>query len=464
MKQTHKSLVGLLGLAVVGGGLAGAAVWSTRHDAAKKKADEKAAQLFTFKADQVTALTVQAKGDTTVLTKDKSGWRITQPISAPADASAVEGLLANLSSLRSARTLDGAGGDLAKYGLAKPATAVTATYPGGTASVSLGDTNDFSGGQYAVVGGKASPLLLEGTHPVLAKSSFELRDKRLLIFDGAEVAKLQIDASPDAYTLERDGARWKVTAPREEKADDAAVSRILGALSNLKATAVASEAATDLKPFGLEVPQATVTLTLKSGKQVVLKLGQGSDKKMFAQASTQPLVAEVPSSAAAPLHVSLDALQDKTIARVARDQVAAVQLTTPKGDKLLIQRKTTSSDAGASVQTWVQLSPKSGAVPRWKASSLLYTFANLRGTQVVGQAPADLAKFGLDKPTREVTLQDTTGKALADVIFGKVDGANTYAKAKDDPRIFELLASRLSDLPNAPDDLLEKKTATAAKR
>ena len=467
MTQIQRSLVGLVAMLVLAGGL-GYAAWNSKHAAEEKtQADEKAAQLLTFDPETVTALTVTAKEQTTVMIKTADGWRITAPLQLAGDAETIRSVLTRLSTVRRKSVVDEHPTDLAKYGLDKPVARLSVTWPGGSSELVLGAMNDFANGEYARLGGNDAVLLLEGNHqPVLARGTFDLRDKRLVDVDPAQVKTIDVDAPPDRYTLKRDVDGWKVIAPKSEKADPTVVENVLGVALNARANAIANESDDALDTYGLGTPMAAITVTLADGKSVALGFGQASpngEKREYAHASSGHTIAQVPLDAHARLHQSLEALEDKTVSHVARDEVAAMQFTTPKGEKVLLQRKHEKNDAGADVDVWTVLAPKPGPAKKWKMAQLLGLFANLKGTAVVGQAPADLAKFGLDKPTREASAQDGSGKELASVRFGKEDDGKVYAVADGDPRIFAVETQKANQFPNSGDDVIDAPPATTAK-
>lgn len=465
MTQVQRTLATLGGVAVLAAGLGGYAWWQTRQDAQKKASEQKQAQLVSFEPAKANALTVVAKGETTVLAKGADGWKITSPVQARADEGTVQTLLDQLSQLKSQSTVEEHGAaSLAKFGLDKPSARLTVGWPGGGTEVALGSVNSYSGGQYATRSGSDAVLLLSGSHDaVLARTTFDLRDKHLARVPTDSLSRIEVDAAPDRYTLERDGAGWKVVEPRPERADDAVVNKVVSVLNDLRATAIADEKGEDLSKWGLDKPVATLTLVGKDGSRTELLLGKakvGTDERGFARASTGPMVAQVPVDAAAPLHQSLEALEDKTVARVDRNAVAAMEFTTSDGKRVLLQRKKAQPDAGA-LEKWAVLAPKSGDAKTWKVNSLLYLFSNLKASKIAAETQTDLAKYGLDKPKQTATLQDVAGKALASLKFGKEDGSVVYAIADGDPRVFAVEKSRLTELPKTGDEVLDTPPATA---
>lgn len=459
MTQVQRSLATLGVAALLAAGVGGYAFWSGKQDEQKQKADEQAAQLFPFDPAQVNSLTLSAKGETTTLTKSAEGWKLTAPVQARADEAAVQAILEQLKELKSKSTVEEHGASqLAKYGLDKPSARVTVAWSGGGGELTLGAVNGYSGGQYAQRSGSDAILLLNGSHDAaFARTTFELRDKRLARIDESQVQRIDVSAPPDRYAIERSGDGWQVVEPKSEKADDAQVRRVLSALEDLRATSIADETGSELAKWGLDKPADTLALTMKDGSKVQLSLAvvqQGSEKRGYARTTQEPVIAQVPVDAAQPLHQSLESLEDKTVARVDRSAVVAMQFTTAGGQQVLLQKKKGEPDAGT-VESWVELGPKSGDAKRWKVNSLLYLFSNLKAQKIAAPDQKELAKFGLEKPSRVAVLQDVSGKALAEVKLGKEENGSVYAVAEGDPRVFALDASRMNDLPKDGEELLE---------
>src|SRR6185312_9665329 len=121
---------------------------------------------------------------TTAMIKTADGWRITAPLQLAGDAETIRSVLTRLSTVRRKSVVDEHPTDLAKYGLDKPVARLAVTWPGGSSELVLGAMNEFANGEYARLGGNDAVLLLEGNHePVLARGTFDLRDKRLVDVD-----------------------------------------------------------------------------------------------------------------------------------------------------------------------------------------------------------------------------------------------------------------------------------------
>ena len=97
MKQTTKTLIGLLALVTVAGAIVGAALWAGKDEQKKAEQKEKSEKLFDFDKAHARSLRLEKDGKlVAALAKDEKGWKLEQPIKAEADDSAVDSLLSSL--------------------------------------------------------------------------------------------------------------------------------------------------------------------------------------------------------------------------------------------------------------------------------------------------------------------------------------------------------------------------------
>ncbi len=65
-----------------------------------------------------------------------------------------------------------------------------------------------------------------------------------------------------------------------------------------------------------------------------------------------------------------------------------------------------------------------------------------------GEEPA---RYGLDPPELEITLQRADGSEIGTVLVGKREGDRVFVRTKTAPAIYALEARQLGDLPNLDD-------------
>src|SRR3989475_734990 len=264
-------------------------------------------KLVDFKEDDVQGFTIISSQGEIAVVRDDGRWTIRKPRPMEADATAVGEFLRTLMLAPESRVVDETGTDLKAYGLDTPSLTVSLRLASGTQTVRVGDAGPLSATLYAKRDDSPKVLLttLAG-RDLLAKSIQEFRRKRVLPFDRLRVTRVKIVGPQETIVLDREGkgekAVWKIKAPLETAADQPEVKSLLFALEDLKAQdfiddpkehvakraalgkpltsitllvarvvrlqaeKIATEKATDLKPYGLASPIAELIAAGEQGK------------------------------------------------------------------------------------------------------------------------------------------------------------------------------------------------------
>ena len=206
-----------------------------------------------FARDGVDALRLETTGAPAMaFAKKGSDWRLTAPVAAAADFSAVDGIVSKLfqAQMKSIAADDGTK-ELAKYGLDKPQATVIVGAGSTQATLALGskpdDTSvyarDLSRPMIFTVDATLLEDLKKKPEDVRHKDVFEFRSFNAqsleLTYGGKTYAfAKQKPATPDASSA---AEVWKMTAPEAKDIDQAAFSNLLGSLSNLRAESFADK-------------------------------------------------------------------------------------------------------------------------------------------------------------------------------------------------------------------------------
>ena len=483
MKQTTKSLVTVLAFLAVAGVAALGALYVNKDEAKKAAATEESAKFFAIDKAKARDLKLVRDGALVAEVKRASAtapWTLALPAQvagAEADEATVSAILDRLDSLRSKNTLDGM--DAKAAGLDTPKLAVTVGEEGGKEStLLLGADNTFNQTTYAQKKGEAAiQAIATADKAPFEKTVFDLRDKRVAHLDpGAEVRKIEVSGTQAPYTLEKDGADWKLAGAAGGKADAAAAANIARAVSELKATGIAAETADAARLAGLGLAPAKITarLTLATpgGKDALrtVLLGQpaqaqGSIKvTTVAKRDDSPTVFEVDSQIIRDLDKPLFDLQDKSVLAFDREQVRRIEVAAPGAQTISVARsKGPPPDGGVAEETFEVLAPTKGPANKWKMSGLLFALSGMKAAAMAVAVPATAkgkAALGLDKP-RTVTLFGEGDKVLARIFIGGeatvgVDAnKRRYVQVEGSPRAIPVEKGQLSQLPTAVSDVLQ---------
>lgn len=471
MNQRTRSLATLAALLAVAGGAGLFAYYGVYQKQEKEKAAKETKEKVFADLDKakLSQLTVTAKGQTTVLARSKQpeGWKLVSPVSTAADSSAVDSLLTKMSTLKQKSVVEEKAKDLAKYGLEKPTLKVVARAEDGKElTLRVGDEIGFDNTVYVATGESADVLQAEGgLKGALEKSTFDLRDKRVLPFEDADLSALDVTIDGSAYSLKKVEGKWQVVGPFTDRADEQTVNRVLSALRSLRATQFVTDTAQadDLSKHNLAKPRLEVAMTLAGGGRMTLaaaQAGDGAAKKTYARRHEATFIVEIPESIFTDAAVKIADLRDKSLLSFEKDKVSKAVFSLGS-ESVTIERKKAASDAGTSGDDWAITGPTPGEARKWKMNSVLWGLSSLKGTSIVEENAADLAKYGLDKPAKAVTLFDGAGKELGTVAFGKENGDKMYARNTGGPKVFEIEKAKAGELPSARADLEEPKPAAA---
>ena len=465
MKQTTKSLVGLLALVAIAVGIGFAAAWAGRDEEKKAEQKEKSEKLFEgLEKAKVRALRIVKDGQTVVALSrkdDKTPWTVDEPVKADADEGAANGLIDSLVNLKQKKDL-GDEKDGKQYGLEKAHLIVSAKLEDGKEqSLELGLDNPFDSTLYVRRGGDATIRVVDGFQKAtFDKSLFDLREKKVAhLDDAAEVRSIEVSGVKAPFALQKDAGKWKIGGA---DADGSVADSLASTLKSLRATGVAAEKADKPAEYGLDKPKAVVKLGvgLAGGKDTLsrtLSFGQAARGavalKTYAQRSDSPTVFEVDSQVLKDLDKTPFDLQDKQLTHVNREDVRKLELVSPAGVIEVARSKTAPADGGVAEENFTVVKPAPGPAKKWKLSSALYAIVGLRATSFEGPAPKkDLGKYGLDKP-RTAALYDEKGKELVKVLVGDEKDGKRWVVVGD--RLARVEKAGVDDLPWKPDDVLE---------
>jgi len=284
-------LVSTVALVAVLGGLVGYIYYlETKDPAPPEDAPQKA--FASVEADAIEELRITAGGETTRLTKTGNTWSIVEPVRADADASEVSSITGSLSSLEYDQVVDEKPADLKPFGLDPARIEVAFKVKGQAAEqrILLGEKTPVGENLYAKLPGSPRVFLVPSyLESAFNKTTFALRDKKVLKVDRQKVDGLELKAGPTEIVLAKSGESWTLVKPMAARADYAAVEGAIERLSSAQMQALAADQNAPPSRYGLDAP--TATLTIKTGSSsATLSLGKTENAVVFAKDSSRPLV------------------------------------------------------------------------------------------------------------------------------------------------------------------------------
>lgn len=381
-----------------------------RGKSAEKTAGEEKDKAFPFERAAVKTLRIKNDNGEIRLEKQGEAWKLTAPLQADADKDAIEGLLSSLDFARVERRL-GKESDRKQFGLEPPkATLTVETGAAGTPpTLSIGESNPIGGTYYALLPGTGEVAVVSSSLGEISKKDlFSLRDKSLLALDPWKVKRLSLERGKETIRLEKPDEGWVIRQPVETPADGPTVTDLLTALQNLRATKFEAEkpSAADLRRFGLEPPQARMTL-LQEGWDVEKTVVFGKEVAgggRYARTMGRDPVVSVPTDFWPKVTTRLADLRRKDLMGVQQYRVAVITFARSGGTAMTLTRQ---KDQG-----WSLTGAAKGDVKADSVDALLRAVSELKALSFDDNPKPTVRASLARRPALDLTLQeeaDTTG-------------------------------------------------------
>jgi hypothetical protein len=411
-----------------------------------------------FRAAEVTSVQFIPAGQLEIRAERTNGnWRLVKPITYPAQAASIEGLLLALQQLAPAHTISGAEERQRKnateeYGFA-PRTVLTLTTGGEPKQLLIGRRTAMGDQLYVKVDGVAGVFVVDAQLlRFLPARSDDWRDTALvdlrsLLFDRIGVSNANV-----ALQLQRESTNspWRLAHPLQARANN---KRLGEALQKLHATRVTSfvtdEVASDLEGFGFHSPE--LELTLAQGTNVLMALQFG---KSPTNDSTQVYVRRVGLPAVV------------TVERPAMELWRTAQLNDFRDPHLItLTRKVTEIEVTGAApftllatasNTWhlaeSDLPVDAGLVDEFLRALVSAPIVDFKDSIT----EADLPKYGLAEPARQIKVRapavnGTTNTTLVEIAVGQLKDDLVYVQRADEKNSVYALGildyARLSAVP-----------------
>jgi hypothetical protein len=238
---------------------------------------------------------------------------------------------------------------------------------------------------------------------------------RLWTIEPKDVESLTIKRKDDTVKLKRVGDGWEMLEPVTSRGNNGAINEMVAGLSTARVDREIDPNPSKLSDFGLDPPEALVTLDVK-GHAAPLTLALGGKNPtgvwVYAREGSKPAVVAIGDSVSRDVTRPVAEFRDRVLFAFDRRNVTGVDLDLD-GLKMALE-----AEAGG---TWRIATPGPYRGAADTITEMLETLASATVKEFLGPARSP-APFGLDKPSR-VTLwlgkdKDRTSKTL---LLGKVD-------------------------------------------
>ena len=374
-------------------------------------------KLIDVASDKVTKVTVAPSiGEKFTLEKSGTDWRLTEPVSAPAESFAVDSLVRAVTDARSRGAIEGADATSGATGLANPSYRVDVVADGKTHTVNIGAKSSVGGNVYVSLGdGKEAYIVPVSLAEQLEKPLSDYRKTQLVDVASNQVKQLVVSDKDGkvAVRAQKQGEDWHLVEPTKMPAEKSEIDDMIFAATGLRAVEFVSENAADAPKYQLNKPQLTVALSTEapatqpatqpatapttapaSGRTIVF--GRHDDvlkKNVYAMVSGTPSIAKVAATAIESFNKKPLELRDKRAVNIDPEQVSKLSFTTDVATTTQPTSKP-ASKREVSLQRRVESAVLGPAVPTTKPATTQAATTQAT-TQAATQPAPELSKWEL---------------------------------------------------------------------
>jgi hypothetical protein len=427
-----RGLVIALGvLALLGGGV----YWSERVKKAEegKPPADAPPDVLKIPEDQFQRIELRKKGgEPIVLQKSASGqWEMLSGEKWPVDQDSAGGIVSTLANLASSRLVEEKAGDLAQFGLADPPMEViVARKDGKTHRLLVGDDSPAGGGPFVKLEGDPRVFTIAAYNKAgFDRTARELRDKRLVKFEGDKLTRLEVTARGRTVEFGKNAQNeWQIVRPQPYRADGGLVEELVRKIGDARMDPFTTPE-DDKKAaaaFAAGTLAGVARLTDAAGTHQI-EVRRDKDKNCWARGSAIEGVHRVSSDLADSLDKNLDDFRNKRLFDFGYNDPSSVEVR--DGGKQASYQKQT--DRWMSGPTQMDAST---------VNALMDKLRDLAAVKFVTSAfPA---------PEFEAKVTWSGGQRSEKVLFGK-QGAVTLAKRDGEPAVYEIDAKALDEIRQA---------------
>ena len=248
--------------------------------------------------------------------------------------------------------------------------------------------------------------------------------------DNSKVLKISIKNSGVGNTFVKKLKEWSIEN-YNHKITQATITNAADSLINLSGRLVEKNA-NDMGKYGLDKPTINVVIV---GNDINKTLYVG-DKTLdganyYVNEKGNKRVYFIEASIIEGLTLKQSAYRDKTITAINLSSLSYMKIVKPASLPVVIKKNANQSkdEVKYNVNTWILTgaynSPMNVEIE--KISSVISAIASLKARDIADDNPKNLSKYGLDKPSLELTLKD--GKNTLHLFIGKnKDDSSVYFK------------------------------------
>lgn len=247
----------------------------------------------------------------------------------------------------------------------------------------------------------------------------EWANKTFKISTPEEIVAMTLHTDNGSVSAVRAGAVWQIVEPFRTGAESGQWDRIADEITASTIDREIATELTDLSPYGLNTPRATVTLTLADSSEKTFLVGAESRASKggtmtFVKWADSNRVVTVNNSLFTQLDKSLFDLRDKTIFQIETPRVAKI-VVEDMGRKLVLEKL---------ANRWMITSPVNLVAMPGAVNGFITELSGLKARDFVEEHPKSLKQYGLGKPVGQVHFVYDDSTTSQDLLLGNKRSEN----------------------------------------
>ena len=254
-------------------------------------------------------------------------------------------------------------------------------------------------------------------------------------------------------TYRRVNGTWQITFPVVTGADQDKINRNLEAYLTAEKNRTIATELTDLKPYGLDKPQAEIHLTYNDTAQAVLLIGDENPTQsgVFVKRGDHPGIYTSDKKLLTEGNKQLFDLRDRSLLHFAQDEIS----------KIILNREGQSNLEFTKVGNTWRINEPQVRLQNSQVTALLRSLSSGQAQKYFEERADNLGAYGIDRPSILVSLFRNDSTRAATLAIGNpvddLESPKYYAKDLERPMVFSVNNALVNKLQQTAFNFQDKK-------
>ena len=281
----------------------------------------------------------------------------------------------------------------------------------------------------------------------------EEETKKLFNIKADDITRIVLKYPDQEIEVARTNGAWKLVKPIKANADPSAVSTLTHEIADADVKRTVDDNPTDLAPFGLAKPDVTVVASTRDKTLPGVEVGRKSPigYSVYIKTTDNPAVLLTSGAFGPGTKRTVSDLRDHTLMSfkvddvnkltVKQDGLPPVELEKEQGNWKIVKPVKYNADSNG-------------------VRTLLASLSNARIDEFTSDNPANVSRYGLDKPALEVSIYTGPGQSHQTLEFGQREAGpgkdDYYVQRGDKPNVYTVHNYVFSDANKSLNDLRDR--------